>query len=173
MISENQVSLKLLKVKDYTPMYLEWMNNKKVTIFTEQRHTKHTKKKILKFIKDKHKSKNEFLFGIFVNQNNKVVHVGNIKLGPINFIHKTSDISYFIGEEKYWGANITSIAIKKILKVAKKNFKLKKITAGFYQDNIGSKKVLIKNGFTKEGELKKQLIYKNKRVSNFIYGKNI
>ncbi len=99
--------------------------------------------------------------------------MGNIKLGPINFIHKTSDISYFIGDKNYWGLNIVSIAIKKILKIAKKNFKLKKITAGFYQGNIGSKKALIKNGFLKEGELKKQLIYKKKRISNFIYGKNI
>ena len=173
MINENQVTLKLLEIKDYTPNYLVWMNNKEITLFTEQRHIKQTKKKILEFIKDKQKSKNEFLFGIFLNKKNKVVHVGNIKLGPINFIHKTSEISYFIGDKKYWGINITSIAIKKILKIAKKRFRLKKITAGFYQDNIGSKKVLKKNGFSKEGELKKQLIYKNKRVSNFIYGKNI
>ena len=104
------------------------------------------------------------------NKNKKNSHVGNIKIGPINFIHKTSDISYFIGNEKYWGRNIATIAIKKILKIAKKKFKLKKITAGFYQDNLGSKRVLKKNGFLKEGELKNQLIYKNKRVSNFIYG---
>ena len=173
MINENQVTLKLLEIKDYTPNYLVWMNNKEITLFTEQRHIKQTKKKILEFIKDKQKSKNEFLFVIFLNKKNKIVHVGNIKLGPINFIHKTSEISYFIGDKKYWGINITSIAIKKILKIAKKRFRLKKITAGFYQDNIGSKKVLTKNGFSKEGELKKQLIYKNKRVSNFIYGKNI
>ena len=173
MINENQVTLKLLEIKDYTPNYLVWMNNKEITLFTEQRHIKQTKKKILEFIKDKQKSKNEFLFGIFLNKKNKIVHVGNIKLGPINFIHKTSEISYFIGDKKYWGINITSIAIKKILKIEKKRFRLKKITAGFYQDNIGSKKVLTKNGFSKEGELKKQLIYKNKRVSNFIYGKNI
>ena len=173
MVNENQVTLKLLEIKDYTPNYLVWMNNKEITLFTEQRHIKQTKKKILEFIKDKQKSKNEFLFGIFLNKKNKIVHVGNIKLGPINFIHKTSEISYFIGDKKYWGINITSIAIKKILKIAKKRFRLKKITAGFYQDNIGSKKVLTKNGFSKEGELKKQLIYKNKRVSNFIYGKNI
>ncbi len=173
MINENQVILKLLKTKDYTPNYLAWMNNKEIIQFTEQRHIKNTKKKILKFIKDKQKSKNEFLYGIFLNKNNKAIHVGNIKLGPINFIHKTSDISYFIGDKNYWGLNIVSIAIKKILKIAKKNFKLKKITAGFYQGNIGSKKVLIKNGFLKEGELKKQLIYKKKRISNFIYGKNI
>ena len=120
MINENQVTLKLLEIKDYTPNYLVWMNNKEITLFTEQRHIKQTKKKILEFIKDKQKSKNEFLFGIFLNKKNKIVHVGNIKLGPINFIHKTSEISYFIGDKKYWGINITSIAIKKILKIAKK-----------------------------------------------------
>lgn len=174
MINENQVTLKLLRAKDYTSKYLLWMNDKRVTQFTEQRYTKHSKKKILKFIRDKHKSKNEFLFGIFLkNKNKKNSHVGNIKIGPINFIHKTSDISYFIGNEKYWGRNIATIAIKKILKIAKKKFKLKKITAGFYQDNLGSKRVLKKNGFLKEGELKNHLIYKNKRVSNFIYGKII
>ena len=106
-------------------------------------------------------------------KNKKSSHVGNIKIGPINFIHKTSDISYFVGDEKHRGRSIASIAIKKILRIAKKKFKLKKITAGFYQDNFASKRVLKKNGFSKEGELKNQLIYKNKRVSNFIYGKII
>jgi hypothetical protein len=46
MINKNQVTLKLLKIKDYTSRYLAWMNNKKITLFTEQRHIKHTKKKL-------------------------------------------------------------------------------------------------------------------------------
>ena len=42
----------------------------------------------------------------------KKIHIGNIKLGPIDFIHKNALISYFIGEKKYWGKNITTMAIK-------------------------------------------------------------
>ena len=57
MINENQVILKLLKTKDYTPNYLAWMNNKEIIQFTEQRHIKNTKKKILKFFKNKKKFK--------------------------------------------------------------------------------------------------------------------
>ena len=34
MINENQVTLKLLEIKDYTPNYLVWMNNKEITLFT-------------------------------------------------------------------------------------------------------------------------------------------
>ena len=45
--------------------YINWMNNYKVIRYTEQRFVKNTKKKIIEFVKEKKKSKNEYLFGIF------------------------------------------------------------------------------------------------------------
>ena len=65
------------------------------------------------------------------------------------------------------------MAIKKLIIIAKKKYKLKKIYAGFYSNNIGSKKVLEKNGFKKEAHFKNQLIYKNKRIDHIYYGKEI
>tara|TARA_B100000073_G_C23603625_1_gene521461 strand:- start:375 stop:824 length:450 start_codon:yes stop_codon:yes gene_type:complete len=149
------------------------MNDKKVVEFTEQRYARHSKNDIINFIKSKQNSKTEKVFGIFIKLKNKNVHIGNIKLGPIDFRHKNALISYFIGEKKYWGKNITTIAIKKILVIAKKKYKLKKIYAGFYSNNIGSKKVLKKNGFKKEAHFKNQLVYKNKRIDHIYYGKEI
>ena len=87
------INLKKLSNKDITEKYLKWMNDKKVHQYTEQRHSKHSIKKIKKFVSEKNKSKNEFLFGIYL----KNQHIGNIKLGPINNIHKYAFISYFIG----------------------------------------------------------------------------
>ena len=94
-------------------------------------------------------------------------HIGNIKLGPINFIHKFAEISYFIGEKELWGKGYTT---KEIIKIARKK-KLKKLKAGLYEMNLGSKKVLEKNGFIKEGVLKSEIIYKNKRYNSYIFGK--
>ena len=37
--------------------------------------------------------------------------------------------------------------------------------------NIGSKKVLEKNGFKIEGRFKSELIFKNKRVDHYFFGK--
>ena len=37
--------------------YINWMNNYKVTKYTEQRFVKNTKKKIIKFVKEKKKIK--------------------------------------------------------------------------------------------------------------------
>jgi len=156
--------------KDITKKYLDWMNDPVVHKFTEQRYKKHSLSDIKKFVKEKNKSKNEFLFGIFVDFGKDKKHVGNIKLGPINFRHKSAEISYFIGEKQMWGKGYTTIAINKVLKIAKKKG-IKKVKAGLYEVNKGSERVLKKNGFKLEGEFKSELIFNKKRYSHFIYGK--
>jgi len=154
--------------KDIGAKYQKWMNDIEVNKYTEQKYKKHSLKNIKHFVIQKNKSKNEFLYGIFLKKNKS--HIGNIKLGPINFIHKFAEISYFIGEKKLWGKEYATKAIKEIIKIARKK-KLKKLKAGLYEINFGSKKVLEKNGFIKEGVLKSEIIYKNKRYNSYIFGK--
>lgn len=158
--------LKELKPTEVSKSYLKWMNDREIQKFTEQRFKKHTLKSIIDYVKEKKKSKSEFLYGIFIKHNK---HIGNIKLGPINFFHKRSDISYFIGEKKYWGKGYGTEAIAKIIKIARKKG-LKKLQAGFYHLNYGSKKVLIKNKFKLEGTLKSQTLFKKKRYKSYLYG---
>ena len=85
------IKLKILSVnKDIRKNYINWMNDPKIHKYTEQKYEKHTKSKIKKFVMKANKSKNNILYGIFA----KNIHIGNIKLGNINKIHKTADISY-------------------------------------------------------------------------------
>ena len=100
-------------------------------------------------------------------------HVGNIKLGVINFLDKSAHISYFIGDRNSWGKGIATIAIKEVIKIASKEFKLKKLIAGTYSNNIGSIKVLEKNNFTREVVLKNKLIFEDKKYDHFYYGLKI
>lgn len=97
-------------------------------------------------------------------------HIGNIKLGPINLFHRTSEISYFIGEKHLWGKGYASMAIKKIIKLARIK-KIRKLKAGFYAMNRASKKVLKRNGFKIEGVFRSDVKYNNKRYSAHWYGK--
>ena len=97
-------------------------------------------------------------------------HIGNIKLGPINWTHKTAIISYFIGRKEMWGKGYGSLAIKKICITAKKKG-IKKIKAEIYEMNKVSQKVLEKNGFKIEGKLSSGIIFNNKRYQEHIYGK--
>ena len=161
---------KLNPKKDITNKYLNWMNDPEIHKYTEQRYKKNSLVDIRKFVVEKNKSKNEFLFGIFIKEKNENLHIGNIKLGPINFFHKYAEISYFIGEKKLWGKGYGSLAIKKIIAIAKKK-RVKKLKAGFYEMNTGSKKVLIKNGFKIEGKFKSEIVFKNKRYASYVLGK--
>lgn len=159
---------KLNLTKDISSKYLFWMNDIDVQKYTEQKYFKTTLKDIKKYVLEKNKSKNEFLYGIFLKQNK--LHIGNIKLGPINCYHQTADISYFIGDKIYWNKNFASLAIQQIIKIAKKK-KVKKIKAGCYAINKGSIKVLKKNGFKLEGKLKSEIKFNNKRCDGYIFGK--
>ena len=57
-----------------------------------------------------------------------------------------------------------------IIKIAKKKG-IKKLKAALYEMNIGSKKVLMNNGFKIEGKLKSEIIYKGKRFNSYWFGK--
>ena len=171
MIKSEVIILKKLNLKkDISNKYQNWMNDFEVHKYTEQKYIKHSLADIRNFVREKNKSKNEFIYGIFLKKNNLNIHIGNIKLGPINFIHKYAEISYFIGEKELWGKGYATLAIKEIIKIAKKKG-IKKLKAGLYETNIGSKKVLIKNGFKIEGKFKSEIIYKGKRFNVYWFGK--
>ena len=120
MTKSKSLILKKLNIKkDISKKYLSWMNDQEVHKYTEQKYKKHSFLDIRNFVK-KNESKNEFLYGIFLKEKKLKKHIGNIKLGPINTTHKTAEISYFIGEKKFWGKGLTTLAISEIIKIAKK-----------------------------------------------------
>jgi len=172
MISKikTEIRLKEITLSDVNKTYQKWMNDSEIFRFSKQSNKKHSLRQIKEFVLNKKKSKNEFLYKIMIYENKKNKHMGNIKLGPINFENKTADISYFIGEKNYWGQGITTKAIKMIINLAKKKFKLKKLQAGHWEKNIASKKVLLKNKFKLEGILKSQIQTKKGRVDRYLYG---
>ena len=156
------IILKKLKLNiNITKKYQRWMNDPEVHRFTDQGKKKHTLNDIRNFVREKNNSKNEFLFGIFLKKKLNEIHIGNIKLGPINLASRRADISYFIGEKKLWGKGYTTIAINKIIKFAKRK-KLKNIQAGADFLNYGSHRVLVKSGFKIKKKTKLGRIYLNK-----------
>tara|TARA_Y100000591_G_C21728293_1_gene642595 strand:- start:107 stop:625 length:519 start_codon:yes stop_codon:yes gene_type:complete len=168
----SNIQLKELNSQLVSDRYVEWMNDFQITKLTEQRFFKHTKKTIIEFVNEKKYSKNEYLFGIFY-VNEKKTHIGNIKLGPINYHHKFAEISYLIGDLRFQNKGLATKAIEQVLVLAKKKYKLKKIIASLYSNNIASKRVLEKNKFKLEGIIKKKFVFKKKRLDQLIFGKII
>ena len=111
--------------------------------FTEQNKKKHTIKSTKVFVEEKLLSNYDLLFGIFF----KNEHIGNTKLGPIDWEKKEAQVSFFLGEKNFWGQGIMPKVINTILSYAFKSLKLLEIKAGYEKKNLASAKVFEKCGF--------------------------
>ena len=163
---DEQILLKVLKINDVSASYVEWLNDYEVTKFTSQKYFKHTLDSTKSFVSQKYDSEGELLFGIYFDG----THIGNIKLGPIRFAHMSAEISYLIGEKEFWGKGIASKCVKAIVKFAVTELGLMKVNAGYYENNIGSAKVLQKCGFVVEGNRISEINFENERISSFLVG---
>ena len=114
------IILKKLTSNNISKDYLNWLNDWDIIKYTEQKFKKTTIKDIKKYLNDINKSKNNFIYGINVVEKGKTKHIGNIKIGAIDFYHKRGDISYIIGNKNYWNKGIGSSAIAKAIIIAKK-----------------------------------------------------
>ncbi len=85
------------------------MNNPEVVQFTEQKYKKHTRKNIGLFLKKINKDNFFRNLRYFLCKN----LIGTIKIGNINNLHKTAEISYIIGNKKFWIRVLQRLWLKK------------------------------------------------------------
>ncbi len=165
--TEDNFYIKQLTKNDVSENYINWLNDYDVVKYTEQRHLKHSYNSVCDFVEKKLVSEDSLLFGIFFSK----IHIGNIKLGPISFANKRSEISYFIGDKKFWGRGIITKTITFLSQIARDRLDLVKLLAGTYECNLASINVLKKNGFKLEGRITKSVYFEKKRIDNLIFGK--
>ena len=101
VVKGNRIILKILSPEDVTQDYVAWMQDEEVVQFMESRGKSYTLEELKGYVKRMNESHNDFLFGIYTNDNNE--HIGNIKIGEINLIHKFGNLGLFIGNKKKWG----------------------------------------------------------------------
>lgn len=158
--------LRVLKEADVTETYVQWLNNYDVVKFTEQRFSMHDLGTVQAFVREKFVSNNDYLFGIFWDK----CHIGNIKLGPINWHHLTADVSYFLGSKDHWGKGIATLAVGSVVVFADSVLRLKKLNAGYYSLNVGSARVLEKCGFKHQGTKISNIVFEGRRIDNIEVG---
>jgi len=168
IIRTPRLIIKSLCVDDISKKYIEWLNDKEVNQYLETRFQVQNNQSCLEFVKRMQEDANEELFAIYTNNNNE--HIGNCKLGAINKFHHTAEISFFIGSKSFWGAGYATEVVSHVVQYGFENLGLEKITAGCYESNKGSKKVLIKAGFEVEGFRKGQVAFGSQREGVYNLG---
>lgn len=167
-IEGSQIYLREVRSEDVNEEYYNWLNDSMVNQYLETRFFPRSLKNISEFVKYMDGKSDEILLAICVKENNK--HIGNIKLGPINWIHRFGDVSLLIGDKDYWGKGIATEAIKLITKFGFKTLNLHKIKAGCYANNIGSKSAFLKAGYNVEGVLQKHYFWEGSYQDAYLLG---
>jgi [ribosomal protein S5]-alanine N-acetyltransferase len=165
-INSKNLLLKELNVSDVSKKYLNWLNDKSVNQFLEVRHLKQNINTCKSYIEEIKKSKNDYLFGIFLKK--ELTHIGNIKLTISHPREKIADIGIFIGDKNFHGKGYATESIKMIINFAFKDLKIKRIQAGFYDLNYSGIKSFLNSGFKIDGYLKSFWVYKKKRVGRIL-----
>ena len=169
MIKNSKLTFKVIKKKIIHKNNLKWLNDPKVRYYSAVKK-KHTLKSQKEFMKIKLNDKSVILFKIIFNG----LYIGNLEISKINNFHKHCEISYLIGEKKFWRMGIGTKVIRFAIKYAKNNLKMKKIIAGTFYTNKASIGVLTKNGFKREGIIKNFYIHNSKkRIHHLWLGKDL
>lgn len=163
-----RVFLRLLEEQDVNEKYLSWFKNNGVTKFLEVESNSLTIKTVKDYLKQGLNTKSYFMYAICLKENDK--HIGNLKIGPINYKHGYSDFVTVIGDKTQWGKGLATEAIQLGIKLAFEKYNIRKLSAGIYSENIGSIKAYAEAGFRIEGTLKDQYVVNNEYQDRVMVG---
>lgn len=152
VITGTHLYLREVRLNDVTDRYYAWLNDPAVNQYLETRFVPQSRDSIADFVKRMTGKQDEPFFAICTQDGDE--HIGNIKIGPINWRHRHADVSLLIGEKRCWGKGYATEAIMLITRWGFEVLNLNKIEAGCYEQNEGSARAFEKCGYSREGLLR-------------------
>src|SRR6266852_1547707 len=168
-LSSRRLYLREVRLEDVNADYYRWMSDPEVTRFLESRFFPNSMESLRQFVTSKQGDRNNVFLAIVLNEQDR--HIGNIKLGPIDWIHRLGEIGILIGEKDCWGKGYATEAISLLADYAFNRLDLHKLTAGCYGNNEGSTRAFEKAGFVREGARKEHFFSDGGRVDLILLGR--
>lgn len=144
--------LKEIQIEELTDSVMAWFADKDLMKFYTNSQKAITKDSLVASIDRGKMEGNMFTYGIYCVQDDALI--GTIKLGPINKVHKTSDLATLIGDRKFLGKGLASEAVRLGIQLAFSVFDLRRLATSMYFSNIASIKAYVRAGWLVEGRLK-------------------
>ncbi len=144
--------VKEIEISELTDSVMTWFNDNSLMKYYTNSKKRITKNSLIENIETGKASKKNFTFGIYYKETNLLI--GTIKLGPINYNHKISDLVVLIGNKNFHGKGLAQQAIRLGNRIAFDFFDLRKLFGGMYIKNITSIKAYTRSDWLVEGVLK-------------------
>lgn len=167
-IQGDRLYLREVRPSDVNSTYYRWMNDLEVTRYLESRFYPNSMEGLQKYVAEKLGDPNNVFLAILLKEGDR--HIGNIKLGPINWIHRFADVGLLVGEKDCWGKGYATEAIRLMVDYAFGTLNLHRLTAGCYENNMGSARAFLKAGFSQDGIRKSHFYSEGRYVDDILLG---
>jgi ribosomal-protein-alanine N-acetyltransferase len=152
--TKTSIVLRALTPEDVTERYLSWFRDDEVTKFLSARNL--TREEVIEYL-EYGRCTGEYQM-LAVCEKITGLHIGNVKVGPIDFQNQTSDLVTVIGDRGFWGKGLATQAISMGSALAFASYGLRKLCGSIISENVGSIKSYTRAGWHVEGIRKHQYL---------------
>lgn len=163
-----KVVLRSISEDDVTQRYLNFLNDKEVSKFLDAGRKEHSIDDLKSYVKEKI-SKEDCVFLVVMDKESGL-HIGNIKIEPIDYDNRKAEIGIMIGDKNFWGKGYGAEAMRIAVKFCFQDLDLNRVTLGVIEDNIQAIKAYKKVGFVLEGILREDVIRDGKKYNRIFMG---
>tara|TARA_Y100001958_G_C21248715_1_gene581908 strand:- start:30327 stop:30917 length:591 start_codon:yes stop_codon:yes gene_type:complete len=158
----DRIYLRPLDIDDVDGPYLHWVNNEEIISSLESLYLPTSRQQLVDYLSSVINNKDIVFLAIIETQTNK--HVGNIKLGPIDWIKRKAIYGRMIGDKESWGKGYGTEAARLIIKYGFERLNLHKIGAMALIVNKGSIKSNQKAGLKIECTIPEEVFRNGKWI---------
>ena len=152
-----QINLRPLGREDLNERYLGWLNDAEVNRYLETGTFPATKEELEKFYTQVTSSQNQLILAITEKMQGQ--HIGNVKLGPINWIHRKATLGILVGDKQFWRRGIGTEATRLMVEYGFYRLNLRRIELGVHAEHEAAVRCYKKVGFRVEGQFRESLFH--------------
>lgn len=160
--------LRPLQDSDLSEEYVQWLNDPLVTRYLGFGRFPVGKKELAGSVKRFRGSKSDVLLAIMDKKTD--LHIGNVALNRIHWVHRNTDTGLVIGRKEFWGKGYASEAWKLVLDYAFNKLNLHKVIATVVAGHDASQAALEKLGFKVEGRCREEFFLDGKYHNYIRFG---
>lgn len=152
-------------------IFAKWSSDPEVTKYNRHGLFPYSKKEKDSFM-EKINNNESIVYSIYIrdlNKHNPIIYVGNIGLSSFNWIYRSAEISWIIGEKEYWGKGLGTEVGRLMLIHGFNKLNLHRIWSGTALDNKPMQKVFDKLKFTQEGIFRDGMFLDGKYTDVWLY----
>ena len=168
-IEGRRVLIRKIRLTDANPI-LRLINDEKLVRWTIQIPHPYPEDGAVKFIrKCQRQWRMEEAFVFAETMRKTAEFIGVISLSNVTMRHGCAELGFWSGRP-YWGKGLTTEAVGLALRFAFKELGLHRVYASTFEPNVGSRRVLEKNGFKLEGVMREAVVRYNQRHNFLNFG---